>query len=87
MNLTLVALLTTYLTLMAFGMACSVQDTEPQSNVASPTNNHSIPLEIGNDVGDMTPDFNILITNGETLSYSDLRSNETPIFLFFFSRF
>jgi len=81
-------------------MACSVllptSGPEPRTSVptgkpsAGPISvageNHIIRL-VGNDVGDIAPDFSVLLTNGETVSSSDIRSKNTPIFLFFFSPF
>ena len=81
-------------------MACRVliptSGPEPRTSVpagkpsAGPTSvageNHIIRL-VGNDVGDIAPDFSVLLTNGETVSSSDIRSKNTPIFLFFFSPF
>ena len=40
---------------------------------------------VGNKVGDISPDFSILLTTGETLYSSTLRGNRTPVFLFFFT--
>ena len=81
-------------------MACRVllptSGPEPRTSVptdkpsAGPTpvagENHIIRL-VGNDVGDIAPDFSVLLTNGETVSSSDIRSKNTPMFLFFFSPF
>jgi hypothetical protein len=50
------------------------------ARLATPT-----PRRVGNGIGDMAPEFNILLTTGETVSYSDFRRDSTPIFLFFFS--
>ena len=40
---------------------------------------------VGNKVGDISPDFSILLTTGETLYSSNIRSDRMPVFLFFFS--
>ena len=40
---------------------------------------------VGHKVGDIAPDFNILLTTGETLYSSNIRSDRMPVFLFFFS--
>ena len=40
---------------------------------------------VGHKVGDISPDFSILLTTGETLYSSDIRSDRMPVFLFFFS--
>ena len=81
-------------------MACRVliptSGPEPRTSVttgkpsarpnAGAGENHFIRL-IGNNVGDIAPDFSVLLTNGETVSSSDIRSKNTPLFLFFFSPF
>ncbi len=43
------------------------------------------PRQAGNKIGDVAPSFNILLTNGETVSHSDFRHDNKPVFLFFFS--
>ena len=40
---------------------------------------------VGHKVGDISPDFSILLTTGETLYSSNIRRNRMPVFLFFFS--
>ena len=40
---------------------------------------------VGNKVGDISPDFSILLTTGETLYSSTIRSDRMPVFLFFFT--
>ena len=40
---------------------------------------------VGHKVGDISPDFSILLTTGETLYSSNIRSDRMPVFLFFFS--
>ena len=40
---------------------------------------------VGDKVGDISPDFSILLTTGETLYSSNIRSDRMPVFLFFFS--
>ena len=40
---------------------------------------------VGNKVGDISPDFSILLTTGEPLYSSTIRSDRIPVFLFFFS--
>ena len=42
-------------------------------------------VQVGNSVGDLAPDFSVLLTNGETISNAALRNDRTPVFLFFFS--
>jgi len=40
---------------------------------------------MGHKVGDVSPDFSIRLTTGETLYSSNIRSDRMPVFLFFFS--
>ena len=40
---------------------------------------------VGHKVGDISPDFSILLTTGETLYSSNIGSDRMPVFLFFFS--
>ena len=40
---------------------------------------------VGHKVGDISPDFSILLTTGETLYSSNIRSDRMPVFLFLFS--
>ena len=40
---------------------------------------------VGNNVGDISPAFSMLLTTGETLYSSTIRSDRMPVFLFFFS--
>ena len=40
---------------------------------------------VGHKVGDISPDFSILLPTGETLYSSNIRSDRMPVFLFFFS--
>jgi hypothetical protein len=40
---------------------------------------------VGHKVRDISPDFSILLTPGETLYSSNIRSDRMPVFLFFFS--
>ena len=41
--------------------------------------------EIGFELGDRIPEFEISLTSGEALSAAQLRASERPTFLFFFS--
>ena len=41
--------------------------------------------EIGFELGDNIPEFEISLTSGEALSSAQLRASERPTFLFFFS--
>ena len=42
---------------------------------------------VGHQVGNLSPDFEIILTDGDTVSSSNLSQNKTPVFLFFFSPF
>ena len=80
-------------------MACGafISTSSPGSNtpLPMPTPSASKPTavtaedhangRVGNKVGDISPDFSILLTTGETLYSSTIRSDRTPVFLFFFS--
>ncbi len=41
--------------------------------------------EVGFDLGDRIPEFEITLTGGEPLTSAQLRASERPAFLFFFS--
>ena len=41
--------------------------------------------EVGFDLGDRIPEFEITLTGGEALTSAQLRASERPAFLFFFS--
>jgi hypothetical protein len=87
MRITRDSLFVVWVSLMLFGLACSggqgsAGDEKPSSEIQ----NTSI-TQVGYSIGDKAPDFIIPLTNGETVSYSTLLSDRTPIFLFFFSRY
>ena len=77
-------------------MLCRVLPTR-ESNTSLPTDipsAHKPPVvggedhtnrRVGHKVGDISPDFSILLTTGETLYSSNIRSDRMPVFLFFFS--
>ena len=77
-------------------MLCRVLPNR-ESNTSSPTDipsAHKPPVvggedhtnrRVGHKVGDISPDFSILLTTGETLYSSNIRSDRMPVFLFFFS--
>ena len=65
----------------------SVPTGKPSAGPISVAGETHIIRLVGNDVGDMAPDFSVRLTNGETVYSSDIRSKNTPIFLFFFSPF
>ena len=80
-------------------MACGVfiPTSSPDANIPVPTHTPSASKSpavggedhtnrrVGNKVGDISPDFSILLTTGETLYSSTIRSDRMPVFLFFFS--
>ena len=77
-------------------MLCRVLPNR-ESNTSLPTDipsAHKLPVvggedhtnrRVGHKVGDISPDFSILLTTGETLYSSNIRRNRMPVFLFFFS--
>ena len=77
-------------------MLCRVLPNR-ESNTSLPTDipsDHKPPVvggedhtnrRVGHKVGDISPDFSILLTTGETLYSSNIRSDRIPVFLFFFS--
>ena len=77
-------------------MLCRVLPNR-ESNTSLPTDipsNHKPPVvegedhanrRVGHKVGDISPDFSILLTTGETLYSSNIRNDRMPVFLFFFS--
>ena len=85
MRVTRASVLAVCVALMLSVLACSGgQGGPPDNNMRSENQNASI-RKVGNAVGDIAPDFSIPLTNGETVSYSTLRSDRIPVFLFFFS--
>ena len=85
MRITRASVLAVCVFLMLSGVACSGrQGGLPVNNIPSEHQNAST-RQVGHSVGDVAPDFIIPLTTGETVSYSTLRSDRMPIFLFFFS--
>ena len=82
-------------TRMACGVFIPTSSPEPNTPVPTDTSSASKPPAVGvedhtnrlvgNKVGDISPDFSILLTTGETLYSSTIRSDRMPVFLFFFS--
>jgi len=82
-------------TKMACGVFIPTSSPEPNTPASTdiPSDNkspsdggeHYTNRRVGNKVGDISPDFSILLTTGETLYSSTLRGNRTPVFLFFFT--
>ena len=73
--------------LMLSGVACSDRQAGTTASNALSGNANSPTRQVGHQVGDITPDFSIQLTNGNTVSDSIFRSGGMPIFLFFFSPF
>jgi len=71
--------------LLLVGVACN--DTQPNKTSANTGIDDSFVKHIGHQVGGLSPNFEIPLTNGETLSSSSLLKSKTPIFIFFFSPF
>ena len=82
-------------TKMACGIFISTPSPEPNTPISTdiPSANkspsvageHHTNRRVGNKVGDISPDFSILLTTGEALYSSTIRSDRMPVFLFFFS--
>ena len=82
-------------TKMACGVFIPTSSPEPKAAVPTDTpsankppavgGEHHANRRVGNKVGDISPDFSILLTTGETLYSSTIRSDRMPVFLFFFS--
>ena len=68
---------------MLCGMSCLSGNDKTSVNDVLLEDAYTSPKLTGNQVGDFTPDFSILLTNGETVSHSILHNNQTPVFLFF----
>ena len=59
------------------GVSAPAPDVAPTAVTASG--------EVGFDLGDRIPEFEITLTGGEPLTSAQLRASERPAFLFFFS--
>ena len=60
-------------------------DTPSASKSPAVGGEHHTNRRVGNKIGDISPDFSILLTTGETLYSSTIRSDRMPVFLFFFT--
>ena len=74
----------------ALALACGTDggDTAERPSSAVQTERAEIVAptgEIGFDLGDRIPEFEISLTSGESLSSAQLQASERPTFLFFFS--
>ena len=63
--------------------ASNEADTPPPAAPAVPTAS-AIDFQIGNNIGDRIPDFDITLTDGTPVTASLLLERERPAFLFFF---
>ena len=82
MNLTRVGLLVVYGALMLSGIACSGGQVGPTTKELSGSE-RVLARQVGNNIGDIAPEFSILLTSGETISH--FRGDSVPTFLYFFS--
>ena len=72
------------LALVATGACASDEaDTPPMDVPVVPTAS-AIDFQIGNNIGDRIPDFDITLTDGTPVTASLLLERERPAFLFFF---
>ena len=87
MNLACVGLFTVYATLILFVVACSDGQPGSLSNKVLSGNENALTRQVGSEVGDIAPEFNIPLISGGTVSNSHSHSDNAPVFLFFFSPF
>ena len=87
MNLAWVGLFTVYATLILSVIACSDGQAGFLSNKVLSGNENALTRQVGSEVGDIAPEFNIPLINGGAVSNSHSHSDSTPVFLFFFSPF
>ena len=71
--------------LMLAGIACNDSQSNKLPDDTKITD--SVIKDVGHQVGNLSPKFEITLTNGETVSSTNLLQNKTPVFLFFFSPF
>ncbi len=66
--------------------ACS-QESAPESN-ATVDVIHDLPVEApaeGHEIGQQSPEFTLLLANGEVLTLTQIRESDRPTFLFFWA--
>ena len=83
----LTALLTAMAASLALALACGADGGETRaaaSDAVQPTAVASTG-NVGFNLGDRVPEFEISLTSGEPLTSAQLRASERPAFLFFFS--
>lgn len=82
----LTALLTAMAASLALALACGADggETGAATSAVQPTAVASTG-NVGFNLGDRVPEFEISLTSGEPLTSAQLRASERPAFLFFFS--
>lgn len=82
----LTAILTAMVASLALALACGADggETAAATSAVQPTAVASTG-NVGFDLGDRVPEFEISLTSGEPLTSAQLRASERPAFLFFFS--
>ena len=81
-NLTRVGLLVVSGALILSGIACSGGQVGSTTEKLSGSE-RVLARQVGNNIGDLAPEFSILLTNGESISH--FRNARVPTFLYFFS--
>ena len=80
MNPWLVALAVVLLILVVGGIFYSTSTSSEQASSASIAG-----IDVGGDVGDQVPGFDMRLVNGSTINSTELVSAEKPAFYFFFA--
>ena len=70
---------------VALVAACGAQGETATTQPAAPAPTVAPTGEVGFELGDRIPEFEISLTSGEPLTSAQLRASERPTFLFFFS--
>ena len=82
-GLSTVVILLGALLLAAFLSACGGEEA-PAPEPTLPPVRSSLDFQIGNNIGDRIPEFDITLTDGTPITASLLLERERPAFLFFF---
>ena len=73
----------------ALALACGAQGDAATTTQPAAQTERPAPImptgEVGFELGDRIPEFEISLTSGEPLTSAQLRASERPAFLFFFS--
>ena len=72
------------LVIVATGACASGEADTPPADVPVVPTASAIDFQIGNNIGDRIPDFDITLTDGTPVTASLLLERERPAFLFFF---